>query len=94
MWDEYVVFSNAAFIALVSGGGSARSGVADCEFAGVALDAVVLDVAGAVCGAGMMSCSPGRKIARWDRSFAARRLLTGMPNDCAMPLSVSPACTV
>ena len=60
----------------------------------VAFGVVSDDVAGAVCGFGMMSFSPGCRTAPCDRSFVASRLVTGMPNDCAMLLSVSPTCTV
>ena len=35
------------------------------------------DVAGAVCGSGMMRFSPGCRVASCDRSFAARMLLKG-----------------
>jgi hypothetical protein len=95
---------------LVSNAGSGSSEVAGCEVFDCGwCDVVWINSAdltfsesvvwsyvasGAVCGLGMMSCSPGCKIARSDRSFAARRSLRGMLNDCAIPLSVSPACTV
>ena len=63
-------------------------------WSGVAFDAGSLNGVGAVCGSGMMRFSPGCRIASCDRSFTARMLLMGTANVCAMPLNVSPACTV